>query len=80
MALTCKSTLVSPFVFLLKDDCLVKVWYSTSKWKSGVSRLFTPPEPGVGVQGELAFSFVYLAHPRSVTGFSWRKTSKYMPR
>ncbi|XP_035514140.1 dmX-like protein 1 [Morone saxatilis] len=63
-----------------QDDCLVKVWYSTSKWKSGVSSLFTPPEPIVGVQGELAFSFVYLAHPRSVTGFSWRKTSKYMPR
>uniref|UniRef100_A0A3P8TQ48 Dmx like 1 n=1 Tax=Amphiprion percula TaxID=161767 RepID=A0A3P8TQ48_AMPPE len=62
------------------DDCLVKVWYSTSKWKSGVSRLFTPPDPSVTVQGELAFSFVYLAHPRSVTGFSWRKTSKYMPR
>ncbi|XP_026199010.1 dmX-like protein 1 isoform X2 [Anabas testudineus] len=63
-----------------QDDCLVKVWYSTSKWKSSVSRLFTPPEPSVSVQGELAFSFVYLAHPRSVTGFSWRKTSKYMPR
>uniref|UniRef100_A0A3Q1EFY6 Dmx like 1 n=1 Tax=Acanthochromis polyacanthus TaxID=80966 RepID=A0A3Q1EFY6_9TELE len=63
-----------------QDDCLVKVWYSTSKWKSGVSQLFTPPEPSVTVQGELAFSFVYLAHPRSVTGFSWRKTSKYMPR
>ncbi|XP_045890266.1 dmX-like protein 1 isoform X1 [Micropterus dolomieu] len=63
-----------------QDDCLVKVWYSTSKWKSGVSRLFTPPEPSVSVQGQLAFSFIYLAHPRSVTGFSWRKTSKYMPR
>uniref|UniRef100_A0A8C9ZV57 Dmx like 1 n=1 Tax=Sander lucioperca TaxID=283035 RepID=A0A8C9ZV57_SANLU len=63
-----------------QDDCLVKVWYSTSKWKSGVSKLFTPPEPSVSFQGELAFSFVYLAHPRSVTGFSWRKTSKYMPR
>ncbi|XP_069563830.1 dmX-like protein 1 isoform X1 [Brachyistius frenatus] len=62
------------------DDCLVKVWYNTSKWKSGVSRLFTPPEPSMSVQGELTFSFVYLAHPRSVTGFSWRKTSKYMPR
>uniref|UniRef100_A0A8D2ZUK1 Dmx like 1 n=1 Tax=Scophthalmus maximus TaxID=52904 RepID=A0A8D2ZUK1_SCOMX len=62
------------------DDCLVKVWYSTSKWKLGVSRLFTPPEPSVSIQGELAFSFVYLAHPRSVTGFSWRKTSTYMPR
>ncbi|XP_028268952.1 dmX-like protein 1 isoform X2 [Parambassis ranga] len=63
-----------------QDDCLVKVWYSTSKWKSSVSRLFTPPEPTVSVQGDLTFSFVYLAHPRSVTGFSWRKTSKYMPR
>ncbi|XP_042343826.1 dmX-like protein 1 isoform X3 [Plectropomus leopardus] len=63
-----------------QDDCLVKVWYSTSKWRSGVSRLFTPPEPSVSFQGELAFSFVYLAHPRSVAGFSWRKTSKYMPR
>ncbi|KAG7237538.1 hypothetical protein INR49_032155 [Caranx melampygus] len=63
-----------------QDDCLVKVWYSTSKWKSGVSRLFMPPEPSASAQGELAFSFVYLAHPRSVTGFSWRKTSTYMPR
>ncbi|XP_053277772.1 dmX-like protein 1 isoform X2 [Pleuronectes platessa] len=63
-----------------QDDCLVKVWYSTSKWKSGVSRLFIPAHPSVGVQGELAFSFVYLAHPRSVTGFSWRKTSTCMPR
>ncbi|XP_076005529.1 dmX-like protein 1 [Genypterus blacodes] len=63
-----------------QDDCLVKVWYSTSKWQSGVSSLFTPPEADVSIQGELAFSFVYLAHPRSVTGFSWRKTSKYMPR
>ncbi|XP_065805688.1 dmX-like protein 1 isoform X4 [Labrus bergylta] len=63
-----------------QDDCLVKVWYSTSKWKSGVSRLFKPPDACVDVQGEMAFSFIYLAHPRSVTGFSWRKTSKYMPR
>ncbi|KAK5932313.1 hypothetical protein CgunFtcFv8_004030 [Champsocephalus gunnari] len=63
-----------------QDDCLVKVWYSTGKWKLGVSKLFTPPEPSDSFQAKLAFSFVYLAHPRSVTGFSWRKTSKYMPR
>ncbi|CAG5924332.1 unnamed protein product [Menidia menidia] len=63
-----------------QDDCLVKVWYSTTKWKSSVARLFTPPEASTSIQGELVFSFVYLAHPRSVTGFSWRKTSKYMPR
>uniref|UniRef100_A0A8C7SCB6 Dmx like 1 n=1 Tax=Oncorhynchus mykiss TaxID=8022 RepID=A0A8C7SCB6_ONCMY len=61
-----------------QDDCLVKVWYGTSKWQSGVTKLFTPPEHNA--QGELDFSFVYLAHPRTVTGFSWRKTSKYMPR
>lgn len=63
-----------------QDDCLVKVWYNTNKWKSCIARLFTPPDASVSLQGELAFSFVYLAHPRSVTGFSWRKTSKYMPR
>ncbi|KAM9392555.1 dmX-like protein 1 isoform 2-T2 [Pholidichthys leucotaenia] len=63
-----------------QDDCLVKVWYNTSKWKLSVTGLFTPPESCESIQGELAFSFVYLAHPRSVTGFSWRKTSKYMPR
>ncbi|XP_069766655.1 dmX-like protein 2 [Narcine bancroftii] len=57
-----------------KDDSLLKVWYQTTSWKSAV------------VGGEIAgekvadFSFIYLAHPRAVTGFSWRKTSKYMPR
>ncbi|KAG9355007.1 hypothetical protein JZ751_001720 [Albula glossodonta] len=61
-----------------QEDCLVKVWYSTSRWQSGTNALFTPLEQSS--QGELDFSFVYLAHPRSVTGFSWRKTSKYMPR
>lgn len=30
--------------------------------------------------GSLHFSFIYLAHPRTVTGFSWRKTSKYMAK
>ncbi|XP_066499855.1 dmX-like protein 1 isoform X2 [Hoplias malabaricus] len=61
-----------------QDDCLVKVWYSTSKWQSDVMKLFIPPE--IGSQGEIDFSFIYLAHPRAVTGFSWRKASKYMPR
>ncbi|KAJ7994355.1 hypothetical protein DPEC_G00265000 [Dallia pectoralis] len=61
-----------------QDDCLVKIWYNTSKWQSSVTKLFSPPEHSS--HGELKFSFVYLPHPRSVTGFSWRKTSKYMPR
>lgn len=64
----------------IQDDCLVKVWYSPSKWKFSIPRVFTPQDPNPSVQGKLSFSFVYLAHPRSVTGFSWRKTSMYMPR
>ncbi|XP_029426818.1 dmX-like protein 1 isoform X2 [Rhinatrema bivittatum] len=61
-----------------KDDCLVKVWYNTDSWQSTVTPPVTSPEKQA--QGEVDFSFVYLAHPRAVNGFSWRKTSKYMPR
>ncbi|XP_027023135.2 dmX-like protein 1 isoform X2 [Tachysurus fulvidraco] len=61
-----------------QDDCLVKVWYSTCKWQSDAMKLFSPTQ--LNSQGKLDFSFIYLAHPRSVTGFSWRKTSKYLPR
>ncbi|NXX75779.1 DMXL1 protein, partial [Urocolius indicus] len=60
-----------------KDDCLVKVWYNTDNWRSTV----TPPGASPEKQAKEAdFSFVYLAHPRSVNAFSWRKTSKFMPR
>ncbi|XP_071437366.1 dmX-like protein 1 isoform X4 [Pithys albifrons albifrons] len=60
-----------------KDDCLVKVWYNTESWRSAI----TPPGASPENQAkEIDFSFVYLAHPRSVNGFSWRKTSKFMPR
>ncbi|KAM4809558.1 dmX-like protein 1 [Rhinophrynus dorsalis] len=61
-----------------KDDCLVKVWYNTESWHSAVTFPVTSPEKQP--QGEVDFSFIYLAHPRAVNGFSWRKTSKYMPR
>ncbi|XP_039400328.1 dmX-like protein 1 isoform X4 [Mauremys reevesii] len=60
-----------------KDDCLVKVWYNTDSWRSGVTPQSSSPQKQAQ---EVDFSFVYLAHPRSVNGFSWRKTSKYMPR
>ncbi|XP_027508262.1 dmX-like protein 1 isoform X6 [Corapipo altera] len=60
-----------------KDDCLVKVWYNTESWRSTI----TPPGANPENQAkEIDFSFVYLAHPRSVNAFSWRKTSKFMPR
>ncbi|XP_051508605.1 dmX-like protein 1 [Myxocyprinus asiaticus] len=61
-----------------QDDCLVKVWYSTSKWQADVTRLFTPLD--TGSVSEINFLFIYLAHPRSITGFSWRNISKYLPR
>ncbi|XP_065730510.1 dmX-like protein 1 isoform X5 [Phocoena phocoena] len=61
-----------------KDDCLLKVWYNVENWRTSV----TSPDKSSEKQsqGEIDFSFVYLAHPRAVNGFSWRKTSKYMPR
>ncbi|XP_038669449.1 dmX-like protein 2 isoform X2 [Scyliorhinus canicula] len=61
-----------------KDDSLLKVWYLTTSWKSAVigTEIFGEKKSSTAVH----FSFVYLAHPRAVSGFSWRKTSKYMPR
>ncbi|XP_043915100.1 dmX-like protein 1 [Protopterus annectens] len=61
-----------------KDDCLVKIWYGTNSWQSAVVPDMPTPEKDAFT--EVDFSFIYLAHPRAVTGFSWRKTSKYMSR
>ncbi|XP_042528430.1 dmX-like protein 1 isoform X1 [Dipodomys spectabilis] len=61
-----------------KDDCLLKVWYNIENWRTAVTSPDRSSEKQS--QGEIDFSFVYLAHPRAVDGFSWRKTSKYMPR
>ncbi|KAL6479573.1 hypothetical protein MHYP_G00130060 [Metynnis hypsauchen] len=64
------------FATVGKDDCLLKVWYPTTGWKSAMVIPEVPDRKAPLVH----FSFVYLAHPRTVTGFSWRKTSKYMPK
>ncbi|XP_029431337.1 dmX-like protein 2 isoform X2 [Rhinatrema bivittatum] len=61
-----------------KDDCLLKVWYPLASWKSAIKS--QEVEEKKGSTAPIRFSFVYLAHPRAVTGFSWRNTSKYMPR
>ncbi|XP_050759342.1 dmX-like protein 2 isoform X7 [Gymnogyps californianus] len=61
-----------------KNDCLLKVWYPMTGWKS--SLLPQENEEKKKCSGVVHFSFVYLAHPRAVTGFSWRNISKYMPR
>lgn len=59
-----------------QDDCLLKVWYPTTGWRSAV----VVQDLSDKKHHHVHFSFVYLAHPRSVTGVSWRKTSKYMPK
>uniref|UniRef100_A0AAX7VH62 RAVE complex protein Rav1 C-terminal domain-containing protein n=1 Tax=Astatotilapia calliptera TaxID=8154 RepID=A0AAX7VH62_ASTCA len=64
------------FATIGKDDCLLKVWYPTTGWRSAV----VVQDPSDKKPLPVHFSFVYLAHPRSVTGVSWRKTSKYMPK
>ncbi|KAK9393976.1 WD repeat-containing protein [Crotalus adamanteus] len=61
-----------------KDDCLLKVWYSMMGWKSSLR-----PQEGdetKKISASVHFAFVYLSHPRAVTGVSWRHTSKFMPR
>uniref|UniRef100_G1N4F0 Dmx like 2 n=1 Tax=Meleagris gallopavo TaxID=9103 RepID=G1N4F0_MELGA len=63
---------------LFNDDCLLKVWYPITGWKS--SLLPQENEEKKKCSGVVNFSFAYLAHPRAVTGFSWRNISKYMPR
>lgn len=68
----CENTMVC----VSQDDCLLKVWYPTTGWKSAV----VMPDMSDKRAPVVHFSFVYLAHPRTVTGFSWRKTSKYMPK
>ncbi|XP_038556761.1 dmX-like protein 2 isoform X7 [Micropterus salmoides] len=64
------------FATVGKDDCLLKVWYPTTGWRSAV----VVQDPSDKKSPPVHFSFVYLAHPRSVTGMSWRKTSKYMAK
>ncbi|XP_069561811.1 dmX-like protein 2 isoform X1 [Brachyistius frenatus] len=64
------------FATVGKDDCLLKVWYPTTGWRSAV----VVHDPSDKKAPPVHFSFVYLAHPRSVTGMSWRKTSKFMPK
>ncbi|XP_071118494.1 dmX-like protein 2 isoform X1 [Haliotis cracherodii] len=59
-----------------KADRLVKIWYEDRKLSPQLIRSDSI-SPKVEEQH---YSFVYISHPRAVTGFSWRKTSKFMPR
>ena len=52
----------------------MRVWYQNQQL------LFPTKELRLSSSSEITFSYIYLPHPRTVTGFSWRKTSKFMPR
>ncbi|KAL1420957.1 hypothetical protein MTO96_004324 [Rhipicephalus appendiculatus] len=61
-----------------KCDRLVKIWHNSQHKVSdpgGNARMSVQQ-----VDRGCTFGFVYAAHPRAVTGLSWRKTSKFMPR
>ncbi|KAL3207740.1 hypothetical protein MRX96_009998 [Rhipicephalus microplus] len=61
-----------------KCDRLVKIWHNSQHKVSdpgGNTRMSVQQ-----VDRGCTFGFVYAAHPRAVTGLSWRKTSKFMPR
>lgn len=63
------------FASVGKTDRLVKVWYESRKgiFTSQIVR-------SSSALNDISYTFIYLAHPRAVTGLSWRKCSKYMPR
>ncbi|XP_077514309.1 rabconnectin-3 alpha isoform X3 [Amblyomma americanum] len=61
-----------------KCDRLVKIWHKSQHKvcdPGGNAKM-----SGMQADRGCTFGFVYAAHPRAVTGLSWRKTSKFMPR
>uniref|UniRef100_A0A336LP03 CSON007414 protein n=1 Tax=Culicoides sonorensis TaxID=179676 RepID=A0A336LP03_CULSO len=65
-----------------KNDRLVKIWYEHKPDlfpSKSVDFLQSKSFCG-GPSTELDYGFIYIAHPRTVTHISWRKTSKHMPK
>ena len=56
-----------------RNDRLVRIWYKNQL-------MLVPSQTIETDKAKENYGFIYVAHPRSVTGFSWRDTSKYMPR
>ncbi|XP_019849574.1 PREDICTED: dmX-like protein 2 isoform X3 [Amphimedon queenslandica] len=60
------------------NDRLVKIWYKLQPRRNKVliyTRERSLTDPHVSSK---EYSFTYIAHPRAITGFVWRKTSIYM--
>ena len=47
----------------------VRIWYQNQQ-------LLLPGQTLDSASEHITFSFIYVAHPRPVTGFSWRETSR----
>ena len=58
-----------------RHDRLVRIWYQNQQLLLA-NTTFVAEDLG----GNETYGFIYVAHPRPVTGFSWRDTSRYMPR
>ncbi|XP_071522289.1 dmX-like protein 2 [Panulirus ornatus] len=68
------------FATAAANDRLVKIWYD-NKHMLAPAR----PQDGINLNSEMtrssvSFSYIYLPHPSAVKGFTWRATSKYMPK
>uniref|UniRef100_A0A158R4B7 WD_REPEATS_REGION domain-containing protein n=1 Tax=Syphacia muris TaxID=451379 RepID=A0A158R4B7_9BILA len=47
-------------------DRMIKIWFQESDFNENIKAI--------------RFDFIYLQHPAPVSGFEWRKISRYMPR
>jgi WD40 repeat protein len=63
-----------------RHDRLVRIWYQNQQLLLANSTFVAEDLPGGGRGRGETYGFIYVAHPRPVTGFSWRDTSRYMPR
>ena len=68
-----------------KSDRLVRIWYENQQLLlpgqiPDISRSSLAGKCLDSSAKEISFGYIYVAHPRSVTALSWRKTSKYMPK
>ena len=60
--------------------CNVALSVSFSPADHGLRRnMEKEAQHGAYSEGEDTYNFVYILHPKAVTGFSWRKKSRKMP-
>ena len=69
---TFKCSILHDFWCIFSIENSILIFFSVNPW-------YRNDEVESQGSGVLDYTFIYLAHPGPVTGFSWRKTSKYMP-